>query len=221
MRGTPTRNLSHGQRPGSPLSARRLESVQEISRLGAEYCHGLDGRDMDRFLRIWHPEAGGSSGPDVRPVGHAEIRELVSGGIWPAFSETHHWMSNLVIDVDGDTATGQCDIDATVRGRSEVRGCAPRPRTTTPMSATKGGGCCGVAMPSPTSRRRSGSQTARAPALGDVVLALSGVSKTFGGEHALRDVELDVRQGEVHALMGENSSREVHAGQGAGRLPRA
>lgn len=48
--------------------------------------------------------------------------------------------------------------------------------------------------------------TARAPALGDVVLALSGVSKTFGGEHALRDVELDVRQGEVHALMGENGS---------------
>jgi len=93
----------------------RLESVQEISRLGAEYCHGLDGRDMDRFLRIWHPEAEWILGPDVRPVGHAEIRELVSGGIWPAFSETHHWMSNLVIDVDGDTATGQCDIDATVR----------------------------------------------------------------------------------------------------------
>ncbi|MGZ4355329.1 MAG: sugar ABC transporter ATP-binding protein [Gaiellaceae bacterium] len=39
-----------------------------------------------------------------------------------------------------------------------------------------------------------------------VVLALGGVSKTFGAVQALRDVNFDCRAGEVHALVGENGS---------------
>ncbi|MCU0912281.1 MAG: ATP-binding cassette domain-containing protein, partial [Rhodobacteraceae bacterium] len=35
-------------------------------------------------------------------------------------------------------------------------------------------------------------------------LRLSGVSKTFGGVQALRSVDFEVRQGEVHCLAGEN-----------------
>ncbi len=38
------------------------------------------------------------------------------------------------------------------------------------------------------------------------VVALRGVSKTFGGSHALRDVGLSVLPGEVHGLLGENGS---------------
>ncbi len=38
------------------------------------------------------------------------------------------------------------------------------------------------------------------------VLRVEGVSKHFGGVQALRDVQLDVRRGEVHALMGENGA---------------
>ncbi|GAB3629375.1 sugar ABC transporter ATP-binding protein [Pandoraea terrae] len=41
-----------------------------------------------------------------------------------------------------------------------------------------------------------------APAL----LEMRGISKTFGGVRALRDVCLSVRAGEVHALMGENGA---------------
>lgn len=37
-------------------------------------------------------------------------------------------------------------------------------------------------------------------------LVLSGISKAFGGVHALLDVSLDVRPGEVHALLGENGA---------------
>ncbi len=38
------------------------------------------------------------------------------------------------------------------------------------------------------------------------VLSLEGVSKSFGGSRVLRDVNLRVRAGEVHALVGENGS---------------
>jgi ABC-type sugar transport system ATPase subunit len=38
------------------------------------------------------------------------------------------------------------------------------------------------------------------------LLELVGISKTFPGVQALRDVQFDVRAGEVHALMGENGA---------------
>ncbi|GAA0812779.1 sugar ABC transporter ATP-binding protein [Spirilliplanes yamanashiensis] len=41
---------------------------------------------------------------------------------------------------------------------------------------------------------------------GEVVLALSGVVKTFPGVRALDGVELEVRAGEVHCLLGQNGA---------------
>ncbi|MDX6416827.1 MAG: ribose transport system ATP-binding protein, partial [Trebonia sp.] len=38
------------------------------------------------------------------------------------------------------------------------------------------------------------------------LLAIEGVTKSFGPTVALRDCSLDLRPGEVHALMGENGS---------------
>lgn len=38
------------------------------------------------------------------------------------------------------------------------------------------------------------------------LLAAKGISKRFGGVHALHDVSFDIRPGEVHALVGENGS---------------
>src|SRR5919202_1676725 len=38
------------------------------------------------------------------------------------------------------------------------------------------------------------------------LLEVHGVHKRFGGVHALRGVRLDVRAGEVHALVGENGA---------------
>src|SRR5215208_7929182 len=38
------------------------------------------------------------------------------------------------------------------------------------------------------------------------VLSLENVSKTFAGTRALENVDLDIRAGEVHALVGQNGS---------------
>nr|MBA2518713.1 sugar ABC transporter ATP-binding protein [Chloroflexia bacterium] len=40
----------------------------------------------------------------------------------------------------------------------------------------------------------------------DVLLRASGISKHFGGIAALRGVDLELRAGEIHALMGENGA---------------
>ncbi|MDA3734005.1 sugar ABC transporter ATP-binding protein [Niameybacter massiliensis] len=40
--------------------------------------------------------------------------------------------------------------------------------------------------------------------MGDVFLQLDGIKKSFGGVHALKGVDLEVRLGEVHCLAGEN-----------------
>lgn len=40
--------------------------------------------------------------------------------------------------------------------------------------------------------------------MGDVFLKLEGIKKSFGGVHALKGVDLEVRLGEVHCLAGEN-----------------
>ncbi len=40
----------------------------------------------------------------------------------------------------------------------------------------------------------------------DVILEMRGISKTFSGVYALRDAQLTIRRGEVHALIGENGA---------------
>lgn len=42
--------------------------------------------------------------------------------------------------------------------------------------------------------------------MGDVILTMKDIDKSFPGVHALDHVNLEVRRGEVHALMGENGA---------------
>ena len=42
--------------------------------------------------------------------------------------------------------------------------------------------------------------------VGEVLLKLEGIGKSFPGVRALHNVHLEVRRGEVHALVGENGA---------------
>ena len=41
---------------------------------------------------------------------------------------------------------------------------------------------------------------------GDIIFKAESINKVFPGVHALRDVDLELRKGEVHALLGENGA---------------
>ena len=42
--------------------------------------------------------------------------------------------------------------------------------------------------------------------MGDIILTMKGIDKSFPGVHALDQVDLEIRKGEVLALMGENGA---------------
>ena len=42
--------------------------------------------------------------------------------------------------------------------------------------------------------------------MGEVILTMKGIDKSFPGVHALDHVDLELCRGEVHALMGENGA---------------
>ena len=42
--------------------------------------------------------------------------------------------------------------------------------------------------------------------MGEVILTMKDIDKSFPGVHALDHVNFEVKRGEVHALMGENGA---------------
>ena len=83
----------------------RFESERELTRLVYNYCHGLDRRDANLFLSIWHDDARyTTNSPFGNYTGKTEIKRALTEKLWPAFAHGHHWTVNLVIDIDGDEA---------------------------------------------------------------------------------------------------------------------
>jgi len=93
----------------------RIESRFAIGDLVSDYCHGVDKRDLDRFLDIWHEDAVWEIGPPFGNfAGKSEIKRALTDLIWPAWRETHHWTTNLVVRfLDDDHAEGVCDVNCT------------------------------------------------------------------------------------------------------------
>jgi uncharacterized protein (TIGR02246 family) len=85
----------------------RLESRVEISALVARYCYGVDRRDADIFLSIWHEDAeylvGAGRGDFFGRDDIARFLEVVAG-VW---RETYHWTTNHTVTFsDADSASG-------------------------------------------------------------------------------------------------------------------
>lgn len=93
------------------LAARveRLESRDALQRLAYDYCVGADHRDLGRWRSIWTDDAVWETSPDRTFTGIDEICGAVAQQ-WQAFPVMQHATSNHTVEVDGDTATGRCDV---------------------------------------------------------------------------------------------------------------
>ncbi len=92
----------------SPDILDHIASTQAIQRLCAEYCHGADKRQLDRFLAVWHPDAVWDVGT-FRFTGHDEIADAVTRQ-WQLLPQMHHWTSNTSVTLDGELATAESDV---------------------------------------------------------------------------------------------------------------
>lgn len=100
----------------------RIESRIAMGELVADYCHGFDKRDWDRFLAIWWEDAVWEVGPPFGSFdGHDGIAHAVKDILWPAWLASSHFTTNLVIRfVDADHADGVCDVDCIGTTADEV-----------------------------------------------------------------------------------------------------
>jgi ketosteroid isomerase-like protein len=85
-----------------------LDAHRQIERLVAEYCHGTDRREVERFMAIWTDDALYALGEPIGDVrGREQIRRVATATLWPASRRTHHWTTNLALRVDA--AAGRAD----------------------------------------------------------------------------------------------------------------
>ena len=92
-----------------------LESRAAMQDLVSDYFHGFDKRDYKRFLSIWWEDCLWDIGPPFgRFNGHEGIHSAIYEVLWPAWKESHHLVTNLRIEFDGqDAASAMCDVDCT------------------------------------------------------------------------------------------------------------
>ena len=89
----------------------RLEAINDISRLSADYCRGADRRDLELFLSVWAPEGTWHVRPALSFTGLSQIEQGIRTQ-WGAVQRAFHWTSNARIDVSGDSATATYDVDS-------------------------------------------------------------------------------------------------------------
>lgn len=96
-----------------------LESRAAIQRLLAEYCHGVDKHELDRFAAVWHPDASLVMGEPIGDFhGIDEIRHFIREIVWETqLPESHHWTTNMSLSFsDADHADGVSDVLAAGTG---------------------------------------------------------------------------------------------------------
>lgn len=97
-----------------PTLEERIQTIEDreaIRELVANYCRGVDGRNEELFLSVFHDDAryliGGAFGD---ATGLEQIKGMLHL-LWSTFTEMHHWATNVVIELDGDTARAWVNAD--------------------------------------------------------------------------------------------------------------
>ena len=95
--------------------ARRLDDLEDkgaITDLISSYAHGFDRRDSGILRSIWADDAvldmGANWGDPYRGI---DAIMTAADGMWANTPSMYHWMANILIDVDGDTATAVSTLD--------------------------------------------------------------------------------------------------------------
>jgi gamma-hexachlorocyclohexane dehydrochlorinase len=73
-----------------------LESRAAIAKLLADYCHGVDKHDLERFRTIWHPDATLAIGDPFGDIAGVDaILNFMRNIVWiEVMPESHHWTTN-------------------------------------------------------------------------------------------------------------------------------
>jgi uncharacterized protein (TIGR02246 family) len=90
-----------------------LEDERDIRRLASEYCHGFDRRLPERFASVWHEDAVWRVHPEQEVTGRAAI-VAQANAMWQRLAASFHWTANHVVQIDGDIAHGEADVDVLV-----------------------------------------------------------------------------------------------------------
>jgi SnoaL-like domain len=88
-----------------------LDARLEVHGLLVAYCRGVDRRDEHLFKSLWHDNATYDVGGQFDT--YVGTEDIVNGirTVWATFRETHHWASNISIELAGeDVATSQSNV---------------------------------------------------------------------------------------------------------------
>jgi hypothetical protein len=81
------------------------------------YCRGVDRCDADMIRSTYHPDSYDDRGY-WRGNGH-DFATFITQRLSDANSATTHSVTNILADIDGDTATSECHVRATLVRRNE------------------------------------------------------------------------------------------------------
>ena len=87
----------------------RLEGLQEVRRLVADYSHGADKRDLDLFLSVWHEDAVWDVG-SARFTGRNQIGAAIQRQ-WETQPFMAHWTANLSVDLTAGSTRAVARVD--------------------------------------------------------------------------------------------------------------
>lgn len=95
-----------------------LEDRNAVIELAATYNRGVDTHDEALWMTVWHEDAEYLIGDTFGNHAGTEQLKAILHTLRDYFHEMHHYATNIVVKLDGDTAHMLVDADVTATDRS-------------------------------------------------------------------------------------------------------